>query len=593
MAKPLGPQIRLRLQTLREWQQNGVPDGHTAPTSLNQVRYWDDASLGIAKIGAPASFTTTHKTHGPLVRAISNVLLALNQPAPKQPKKSSLRQQLLAQRAQFRAAESAWQKVANQLVRFCVDLRNAQRDLRMACQRLEVAEEGGRLPRSGVLPDDKHGLPGRSKGSTTSTVETGHRHEAATPSHLPFFVTTDDGCRIDGVEYPGIPVFFDESGMIEAVSAYFIWLVYDCRKPPSSVRTYAYQVQKFLKYIRGQGIGWEAVSDRVLITWRDGLLQHEQLGTETVINNLSRVFDFYQWAEETNLLRDVVALRAAVDTYDGLTSERTYRISAKPNARSNGFTWPFLPKAIPSPPRHTPTSEEIRKTHVLACRTAVGDRDTLLLSLYEEMYLRRAEALGLTINDIRTADEVADKAFSYGTFEIKIIGKGNKIRYVHALPELMSSARDYVDGERATAVREAKRRNPAYREPDDLFLGATTGQPLTPQYVSRRITHLMRKAGIRRASGHRVRATGLTGLVMSYDGKDKLSRPFSSQTVLLKAADAAGHGSIKSLEPYLALGRTPVHGDEVDTNLQNLRRLRNLQRENARLMAKLGEDESQ
>ena len=56
----------------------------------------------------------------------------------------------------------------------------------------------------------------------------------------PFFVMTDHRCVIDDAAYPGIPVFFCETGMLEPVSAYFRWLGYECRRPPSTLKTYAY-----------------------------------------------------------------------------------------------------------------------------------------------------------------------------------------------------------------------------------------------------------------------------------------------------------------------------------------------------------------
>ena len=86
-------QLEQRRQVLAEWVETGLsnlPEGTTLPTSLNQVRLWDDSRLEISRIGSPASCTTTHRVHGPLVRAIDTLLrdLARQRPAPRKAKKT-------------------------------------------------------------------------------------------------------------------------------------------------------------------------------------------------------------------------------------------------------------------------------------------------------------------------------------------------------------------------------------------------------------------------------------------------------------------------------------------------------------------------
>ena len=170
------------------------------------------------------------------------------------------------------------------------------------------------------------------------------------------------------------------------------------------------------------------------------------------------------------------------------------------------------------------------------------------------------------------------------------LGKGAKVRHVTARPELMRRAREYIEETRADAVRKAQKRNAAYRAPNDLFLGSTTGQPLTKEHVSKHISRLMQKAGIQKASGHRIRASGLTALVLKHDRAGEDGQPFPRDQILLKVADAAGHERWETLEPYLALARIPVHGDEADQNLENIELIRDLRRENARLTAQIEKD---
>ena len=401
----------------------------------------------------------------------------------------------------------------------------------------------------------------------------------------PFFVVTDHRCVIDGAAYPGIPIFFCETGVHEPVSEYFVWLGYECRRPPSTLKTYAYHILKFLKRIRDEGIEWQAVTDHVLIAWRDRMLDEEGLQAATVASYLESVFNFFRWAEETKRVRFTVPLYDETDP-DG---KLTYQISAK-RRPNNELSWPYLPKVSRSLPRHTPTNPEIEQIHVEAYRGSNGQRDTLLLSMFEELYLRRAEALSLTVGDIPPWDALDDALVSKIPFTFPVLGKGAKVRYVTARPELMLRAREYIDETRADAVRKAQRRNAAYRAPNDLFLGSTTGQPLTKEHVSKHISRLMQKAGIQRASGHRLRASGLTALVLKYDRVREGEQPFPRDQLLLKVADAAGHERWETLEPYLALARTPVHSDETAQNLENIELIRDLRRENARLTAQIEKD---
>ena len=151
----------------------------------------------------------------------------------------------------------------------------------------------------------------------------------------------------------------------------------------------------------------------------------------------------------------------------------------------------------------------------------------------------------------------------------------------------MSRAREYIEGQRRVVIKRAKSRNSTFKPPDKLFLSATTALPLTKEYVSRHISELMQSVDIKRASGHRLRATGLTALAEAYDGVDETGRPHSAEQVLWKVGDHAGHANPSSLQPYLNSARSPKHGSNVEKGIRDDMRLHLLQRENAELKAKL------
>ena len=104
------------------------------------------------------------------------------------------------------------------------------------------------------------------------------------------------------------------------------------------------------------------------------------------------------------------------------------------------------------------------------------------------------------------------------------------MRTVEVLPELMARAREHIEEDRSVVVLQARRRNPASSEPDSLFLAQTTGAPVNNDHMSRRISNLMRSVGIENASGHRLRARGLTTLTEAYDGVDDSGRSLPPRT---------------------------------------------------------------
>ena len=369
-----------------------------------------------------------------------------------------------------------------------------------------------------------------------------------------FFALTDTQCVMRGTAYPGIPVFFDGDGVIEPFSDYMIHVVRDQRRPPTTARTYAAYLRKFLKHIASIGLDWTVVTDATLIAWRDALLHQQHLKEGTVAAYLSAVFSFFRWAQETGRVRYAVNLYAGRAGLHPTTDDRSYRISAKRSRRGDLY-WPHLPKDRNAAVRHTPSHEEIERVHVQVFETQTGERDSLLLSLYEDCYLRRSEALSLTVRDIPFSEDIESTLMAEEVFTRSVLGKGNKVREVIFLPELLALARDYIDGERAGVVARAKRRNGRYVDPGALFLSHTTGAVLTKDYVSARLSKAIRLAGVENASGHRFRASGLTALVAAYDGYDESGKPLPAEQVLWKAAERAGHKHWRTLEPYLRVVR--------------------------------------
>ena len=131
-------QIQLRLDTLRGWSCNGLPPGQEVPSSLNRVRLWEDAELGISKIGSPATCSTTHPQHGAAVKAIADLLEGLlKRQRETRPREPSLATKLQDERRRSAALKKGFEACADQHAAMTVELDETSRDLRVTRQHLD------------------------------------------------------------------------------------------------------------------------------------------------------------------------------------------------------------------------------------------------------------------------------------------------------------------------------------------------------------------------------------------------------------------------------------------------------------------------
>ena len=128
-------QLERRREVLVAWAKigvSGLPEGTSVPVSLNQVRQWEDARLGITRIGSAASFTTTHRAHGALVRDIDRLLRELAEQRAAKLKRKKTRGAKRARRLAL--LESSLSGAANRYAVLSAELHETQLQLRVAEQ---------------------------------------------------------------------------------------------------------------------------------------------------------------------------------------------------------------------------------------------------------------------------------------------------------------------------------------------------------------------------------------------------------------------------------------------------------------------------
>ncbi len=373
-----------------------------------------------------------------------------------------------------------------------------------------------------------------------------------------FLVFTGKDCLMENQSHSGIPLMLDShNNVIDAASDWFRHLILVKRRATSSVRQFAYQLQQWWAFLENNKINWDAVDDYTLMAWRDSHVDKDY-DKATVNSLILTVFRFYLWAEKKGYTNGLI----------GETDiSRNFRpnISVIANTNEKGrvhYSTPLLIRTVAKPILPTPTNDEITKVHE-ALAEMYGDnsdlliRDSLILLWMEGTGLRRAEVLSLKTDDVPDWGALELIELEDENAKITVTGKGGKKRIVFAGVDLLTQTREYIENERQTIEnRFCLKQDSNYKKTESIFLSAKTGLQLTADSVSQQFAKAFKKAGIK-GSGHRIRARFLTNLVISLLEAqfEKFKSLPDAASILLPAAQIAGHNNIETLRPYLDIAR--------------------------------------
>jgi integrase len=382
----------------------------------------------------------------------------------------------------------------------------------------------------------------------------------------PLIIFTDERCLIGKTPYPNIPLLVNhDCRIIEVASDWLRHLMIMRRMASSSARQFAYHLKYWWTYLNREGLVWDEVNDHIMLKWRDQCLLKDE--PATVNGYVSTVFRMYLWAEQNGYTSGLIG---EADFARKVRPPLSVEIKSRPNGRRNAvktYSSPLLIKTTAKPLRPTPTNDQITEVHK-ALDKIYGDnrdlmiRDGLILTWEEMTGVRRAEVLSLKRSQIPSWDEINALDETNETAEINVTGKGGKRRVIWATADLLGQTRDYIEEERKAIVRRWRRRlSSSYKDPQEIFLSSKTGSPLHPDTTSQKFAEAFREAGVA-GSGHRVRARFLTNLVERIYERDfeRLGSVPDLTSVLLPAAQIAGHSDVRTLQPYLAIARKRLTG---------------------------------
>jgi integrase len=370
-------------------------------------------------------------------------------------------------------------------------------------------------------------------------------------------VPTDKTCVIGRRPRPGIPTLRLSTGVIlEEPSAWLRFLVVKRRKSKDTAAEYAKILSEFIRLSGNRAhIALDesvyrltfSVDDDLLIAWRDDM-EVKGLTCQRINKKISCIFRWLLWCQENGYISGLVGKDPESGKVWPITAEeiesrdRNGRLSFRKET-------PLLLSIVRQPNRHTPTRSEIESLHGRTSPYRHAIRNSLIVSWAEEVGLRRLELLSILLEDIPSLADIEALQVSDALFFLTVRnGKGCKKRRVPVSPHLLRITYEYIKIERQDIVD----RYDGCKEVPNIVFISDRGSELNPNAVSNLMGKLFKDANVRNASLHRLRAVFLTRVVESFMVKvDEHGIPIGEATVLLMAAEYAGHSNIWSLRPYL------------------------------------------
>jgi hypothetical protein len=161
--------LKAKNKVLREYSEAGVPDGAFVPRSMTQYRLWEDATIGLIRLGSPNSVNLkdSENTRADLIREASGLIVKLRATHKKQSSEKRKSPSNLYARDQeeikrlnklVRGMTSTIQQLKNELEvavtgrdQMCADYANLKRELDVL--RRSVGKSSGLR----VISSVKHG----------------------------------------------------------------------------------------------------------------------------------------------------------------------------------------------------------------------------------------------------------------------------------------------------------------------------------------------------------------------------------------------------------------------------------------------------
>ncbi|CAJ3083633.1 site-specific tyrosine recombinase XerC [Burkholderia pseudomallei] len=381
---------------------------------------------------------------------------------------------------------------------------------------------------------------------------------------MAYMTRTDDGCVINGASYDGVPLVMSRMHRpVDAVNSFIRHSTRSRRRVSETTRQRAHTLVNLCTFIEEderQRARFEQraverdirallhqIDDEQLERWRN---RDEQAGVlPRVINaKLSVAYHFLlHCAKKPGFPHRIGDVLIDPDAPVKIWWERRrYRKVVVSNLLYRGGKTKSRKKGVP-------TADEMADAYVRAAdaRWDLARRDVLILNIGEDTGLRLSEVLNLRLSDLPSLQEAEEAEEADEAVVLRLIRKGGAEHETPFPPKLIGDIYDYLENVRLLLLSGSLE-----KRKDFIFAGSRTGQPLSRQYMSRRLSRLFRDAKrTRRLTYHRVRARFATETVKALVDIEVETagslRDIREENILLKLMEMMGQSCIESLRSYL------------------------------------------
>lgn len=319
---------------------------------------------------------------------------------------------------------------------------------------------------------------------------------------------------------------------------------------PETWRSYAEAIYDWFQTCSMNNWDWTTITREHLIAYKNNMLtnhsSHNRPYSKNTINGyLKRICLFYEWALKNKYIsqlpfqKDEISLRTDIKDSNFLAHLKTKNVIYKNDLVIK------TSKKVP----HCLTSSELN-----SFLNNLEERDQLIVKWSVMTGMRRKEVLGLKLSDLPNSFN------SEPIQRIEItITKGSKPRAIFVPLSLLDETNHYIKTTRRMIAKKFNTLNVF----EDLWIGKTTGKPITNKALNKNCSEAFKKANIN-ATFHHLRHTYAIKMlsILTKQSQSNGLNPLKTLQTLL------GHSNISTTMIYLE--SLSIDINEIEQSLNTL-----------------------
>lgn len=332
-------------------------------------------------------------------------------------------------------------------------------------------------------------------------------------------------------------VKMDDMSFEEIPTRWFFFLATESGNTISSEtwRSYADAIYDWFQTCAANHWDWESITREHLISYRNNMLNNKnahgrEYAKNTINGYIKRICFFYEWAYKNKHIETLPFQQGEVSVKVNTKDSNFFAHLDNKNVIYKNDLIVKTSKKIP----HCLSTIELKEF-----LSILDERDSLMVKWAVLTGMRRKEVLGLKLKDIPNSANSNDPIQK---IEITIT-KGGKPRIIFVPISLLDETNRYIKITRRNIARKFN----TFNKTDGLWLGKTTGLPITNKALNKNCSEAFKKINIQ-ATFHHLRHTYAIKMlsILTKQSKDSTGlNPLKTLQSLL------GHSSIATTMIYL------------------------------------------